>query len=639
MMSIRSSQLALIGLLVWGLWVALGGNLAWGEAAPRKSGGTSRSGRKDSPPAGTGKRSASPATGASDHESTDLAARPVAKVNDQMITWGELAQICMERQGTEVLESLVNKQLILDECNRLGITITQQQVDDEVVAIAGKFRLSVEQWIGMLQKERNISLHQYRNEIVWPMLALRQLSKDRIQVTDEQIDRAFESEYGAKVQASMILVSSKSAAQAIHGEVLAKPDDFGRLAKDKSEDKHSAAARGQLPPIRRHSGEPELEKVAFSLQPGQISPVLKLHDKFVILKCERHLQAAHIAPQFEAEARRKLADRILEENLRSVATELFQKLQADAKVVNVWNQPELRAKSPTVAATINGKPITVDQLRQACFDRHASELLKDEVNFRILRHALQEKGQQVTRQDLDQEIARAAESYGYLSPDGKPDVQRWLKEVEQTEGMSADIYLRDAVWPSVALKKLVAPTVKVTTEDFQKGFEANYGERVEVLAIVLGNQRTAEEVWKMARDNPAQAYFGELANQYSAESISRANFGEVPPIGRHGGQPLVEAEAFKLKPGELSGIVASGDKYVILKCLGRTVPVVGESEKEAVREELTKAIHEKKMRIAMAEEFDRLKDAAQVQELLASVSKAPSGGGRVRAQPVSQSNN
>ncbi|MDA0658593.1 MAG: peptidylprolyl isomerase [Planctomycetota bacterium] len=575
---------------------------------------------------------------ASKTSAENLAARPVARVNDQIITWQELAQQCLERHGVEVLESLVNKHLILEECGRRGVTITQQQVDDEIVAIAGKFKLSVENWIDMLQKERNISLTQYRNEIVWPTLALRELSQDRIQVDEREIDLAFESEYGVKVQVSMIMANSKKSAEAILKEVRANPDDFGRIAKDKSEDKHSAAARGLLPPIRKNAGDPDLERTAFAMQPNEISDVLKLNDKYIILKCERHIPAAHIAPQFEAEARKRLTDRIQENNLRSVASELFEKLQSDANIVNIWNQPELRQKMPQAAATVNGKSIPVEQLRQACFDRYAADVLDDEINYRVLNQALAQQGQRVTREDLDGEVDRAAESYGYLLPDGKPDRNRWLKEIESSEGMTVELYMKDAVWPSVALKKLVASSVKVSAEDFKKGFEANYGERVEALAIVLSNQRTAQEVWKMARDNPSQTYFGELANQYSTEQVSRANFGGIPPIGRHGGQPLVESEAFKLKAGELSGIVATGDKFVILRCLGRTAPVVGDAEKEAVRDELTKAIQEKKLRIAMAEEFDRLKAEAKVQNLIANLPGRADVSARVPAVPVSQSN-
>lgn len=175
--------------------------------------------------------------------------------------------------------------------------------------------------------------------------------------------------------------------------------------------------------------------------------------------------------------------------------------------------------------------------------------------------------------------------------------------------------MHDAVWPSVALKLLVTGQVQVTKEDLDKGFAANYGERVEVLAIVLGNQRQANTVWEMARNNPTDQFFGELASQYSIEPVSRGNFGKVPPIRQHGGQRLIEEEAFRLKAGELSGIIAVADKYILLRCLGRTRPVV--QEFAAVEAELRKDIEEKKLRMAMSKEFDRLKDSSRIENFLA----------------------
>jgi parvulin-like peptidyl-prolyl isomerase len=119
----------------------------------------------------------------------------------------------------------------------------------------------------------------------------------------------------------------------------------------------------------------------------------------------------------------------------------------------------------------------------------------------------------------------------------------------------------------------------------------------------------------MASANPATSYFGDLAHEYSIEPVSRANYGEVPPIQRHGGQPLLEDKAFDLEPGEMSGLISVGDKYVILKCLGRTKPIV--TQRADVEEELTRDIYEKKMRIAMADEFDRLKTSATIDNYLA----------------------
>ena len=243
-------------------------------------------------------------------------------------------------------------------------------------------------------------------------------------------------------------------------------------------------------------------------------------------------------------------------------------------------------------------------------------MLDSEINLKLLQQALKQKQKSVSQGEVNEEIGRAAEAYGCLTADKKPDVDRWLKDITEQEGMTVDTYIRDAVWPSVALKKLVADEVQVSDDDLKKGFEANYGERVEVLAIVVGNQRVAQEVWDMARSNLNSTFFGELASQYSIEPVSRANLGEVPPIRRYSGQPKIEEEAFSLtKEDPLSAVIAVADKYIIMYYTGRTQPVV--QSIDAVREELEKDLREKKLRLAMAQQFDRLKESAQIDNFLA----------------------
>ncbi|MCA9166690.1 MAG: peptidylprolyl isomerase [Planctomycetales bacterium] len=547
----------------------------------------------------------------------------VAVVNGQSIERKELGQQCVERYGNTVLESLVNKHLILDACRKQNIRITAEDIEAEIDRIAARFSFAKEHYLEMLRDQRNITAEQYRRDIVWPTLALQRLAADKLVVSQEELAREFESEYGEKVQVRMIALETQAKAEQILKEVKANPDSFGLAAKNHSQDPNSAAARGMIPPIRRHMGDANIEKACFALKPGEISPIVPALGQFLIFQCEKQLPAAHISPQYKQAAYDRLKERIVERKLRDEAGVRFADLQKSAKVVNVFNDPKLRQQQPGVAATINGVAITMQQLEDECIARHGINVLDSEINYRLLVQALKSKNVAVNSADIDAEVAMAAESYGYLTEQQKPDVQRWLKDVQESEGIAVETYIRDAVWPSVALKKLVAKSVEVTSDDLDKGFKANYGERVEVLAIVLGSQRKAQEVWDMARGNKTPQFFGELASQYSMEPVSKANMGEVPPIRRFSGQPQIEEEAFSLSAEDpLSAIVAMGDKYVIMYYLGKTEPVV--STPADVRDELARDIREKKTRLAMAQEFDRIRESAQIDNFLAGQSQAGS---------------
>ncbi len=589
------------------------------SAVPAKGGGItgkSLSRPSGSPPSG----GVIPATATAAASGPSTGKQPSAVVNGEPIMPDQLANECMRRFGKEVLETIVNKQLIWQECQKQGIKITEQDVEDEVERAATKFGLSTERYLSMLREERDINPDQYRREIIWPTIALRRLASARIQVTDEELRIAFESEFGPQVKVRMIAVFDPNTAAQIQKEAAAHPEKFPDLAKQHSKDPNSAASRGVIPPIRKHLGEPELERVAFGLKKGEVSPVIKVANQYLILRCEEHLVEQLIKSQDLPKVEQRLHDQIRDNKLREAAGKLFQTLQDQAQVVNVSNDPKLSQQMPGVAATINGGQITMKQLADDCIARHGKDVLEGEINRRLLEQELRRHNRQVTQPAIDEEITRAADSYAFHRPDGSPDVEGWLKSVTETEHMSVDLYVRDMVWPSVALKTIIGDKVQVTQEDLSKGFESNYGERVETLAIVVTNQREANKVWDMARNNPTEQFFGELAHQYSIEPISRANNGKVPPIRRFGGQPVIEEEAFRLKPGELSGIIGVGDKFIIMRCLGRTKPVV--KEFAAVQDELTKDIREKKIRLAMAEEFDRLRESAQIDNFLAKTTQS-----------------
>jgi parvulin-like peptidyl-prolyl isomerase len=551
--------------------------------------------------------------------------RVLAMVNGEEIQRNELAQECLSVYGKEVLESVLNKYLIVQYCEARQITVTQTDVNAEIERMARKFGLTTDQYLKMLKQERGIKPEQYATDIVWPMLALRRLAKDQITPSKQEVDRAIEAQYGEAIKARIIVLNDAEEARRVHQQATQNPDDFGALAKNHSKDP-SASYNGLIQPIRRHMGHAAIEKAAFALAEGQVSPVITVSlgkdeqqtlTQYVILKCEGRLPPMKVNPQLVED---RVRESIVEAKLRGVAAEIFKKVQDEAQVVNVYNDPAKKAQMPGVAATINGHPITIRELSEECLARHGTEVLEGAISRRLLEQALKKRNLSVTQRDIDAEIARAAASMGQKTAEGKPDVQKWLTMVEQEQGLSIDTYLRDSVRPSVALKKLVGE-VQVTGEDLQKGYEANYGKRVRCRAIVMANQRRAQEVWEQARANPTAEAFGQLAEEHSIEASSKALQGKVPPIQRHGGQPLLEKEAFSLEPGELSGIIQLGDKFVILFCEGHTEPTrVSFNE---VKQDIYNDIYEKKQRIAMAEVFNQLKDSAQIDNFLAGTTQSP----------------
>ena len=209
----------------------------------------------------------------------DKIPKVVALVNGQTITREKLAQECVRRFGPVVLDNLLNKYLILQACKASGINITQADVNNEIARTSNKFGLSTKLFLEAMEKERDITPEQYSSEIVWPMLALRALAADKIKVSPQEIDSVMQSEFGPKVQVRMIAISQADKAQQLYAAATAAPDTFRRIAKEQSEDAASASVEGLLPPIRRNSGDDQLEKIAFQLKPNEISPIFQVGER------------------------------------------------------------------------------------------------------------------------------------------------------------------------------------------------------------------------------------------------------------------------------------------------------------------------------------------------------------------------
>ena len=86
--------------------------------------------------------------------------------------------------------------------------------------------------------------------------------------------------------------------------------------------------------------------------------------------------------------------------------------------------------------------------------------------------------------------------------------------------MSIEIYMSRRGLALGGPEKAGGQQLPITDEDIKKGYEANYGPRARCRAIILNNQRKAQEVWEKARDNPTAEYFAKLAKEYSIDSAS-----------------------------------------------------------------------------------------------------------------------
>ncbi|WP_437190752.1 peptidylprolyl isomerase [Planctomicrobium sp. SH527] len=226
--------------------------------------------------------------GANTLASTANSAKVLAKVNGQSINYDVVARECVNRYGQEVLDTMINRLIIQQECERRNVTVSMQEVEEEVAKTAKKFNLPVDTWYKMLQSERKLTRVQYQQDVIWPMIALKKLAGQDVVVSEEDMRIGFERDYGPRVNARLILVDGNiRQASQIWERCQATPDEFDRIAREFSADPNTRPLGGVIPPIRKHGGSPQIEEQAFRMKVGEISPVIQVQEsRYVILKCE-----------------------------------------------------------------------------------------------------------------------------------------------------------------------------------------------------------------------------------------------------------------------------------------------------------------------------------------------------------------
>jgi foldase protein PrsA len=272
---------------------------------------------------------------ASATEAGQMAATKVARVGKEYITWQELANECIARHGKNILDNLINRKIIQQACDNDGIEISEAEVTKEIEKNAKNLGLAVDQYISWLEAEQNITVMQFRRDIVWPKLALRKLAGEDVKVTKADIKKAFERNYGPRVEARAIILDNSRRAREVWEKAHANPDDFEKLAQEFSVDPSSRALGGKIPPIPRHTGSDEVEKAAFKMKKGEISPVIQVGpdlNRYAILKCEG--RTVPTVTELSSDIEQILIDELREEKTQIAIAMVFEKLKNEARVDN-----------------------------------------------------------------------------------------------------------------------------------------------------------------------------------------------------------------------------------------------------------------------------------------------------------------
>jgi hypothetical protein len=290
---------------------------------------------------------------------SDYSQRVVAYIHGTVpISREELGEYLIARFGHDRLELFVHRRIIEMACQKRGIDVTEAEVNAAIDADCAKVGVERAAFINEVLTRRGKSLYEWKEDVIKPGLMLTKLcvAENRVKVSDDDLQQAFQAVYGPKVECRIIIwprAEEKFALQ-MYDKLRKSEEEFDRAARSQST-AELAAVGGRIRPIARFSGtHPDVEKEAYSLRPGEISRLIVTPQGTVCVKCDKLIPADPNA-SFEQlkEAMRK---EVFEKKVEAESRKLFMTLRDEAK-------PTLLLKKKTSAEELKRDVET--ELKQA----------------------------------------------------------------------------------------------------------------------------------------------------------------------------------------------------------------------------------------------------------------------------------
>lgn len=235
--------------------------------------------------------------------------RVVAVVNGDVITLSELKEEIISvnqspapggpQTQDQVLEAMIEAKLLEQEAKKLGIQVTEKDVDEAIVGVKTKFNLTDEQMTEVLKKQ-NLTLQAFRDQWRRQLIANKLIGtqvQGQIAVTADEIRKFYEENHGklepsSEVKISHILIpvtspEEEEQAQKLSLEVakLAKSGkDFRELAKKYSKDTSSSEKGGDLGYFKKGELAEELQKAVEEASVGEIVGPVRSSDGYHVIK-------------------------------------------------------------------------------------------------------------------------------------------------------------------------------------------------------------------------------------------------------------------------------------------------------------------------------------------------------------------
>jgi foldase protein PrsA len=259
----------------------------------------------------------------------------VAYVNGAPITRRDLGEELIRRKGRDLVDTMIHRKIMEQACQKAGVTVTDAELEADIQSVIKGTQLEERAIFEKFLKQQNMSLYEYKQDVVWKRVALRKLASGDLEVSEEEIRNAFESNYGEKVKCRVIFFPDKNkrAADTVWAAVSKDPQRFITYAKDQSIPSLASTAGDVY--VCRFTSLKVIETEAWRMKDGEISHVLELGDEgYAILLREKLVPPDPTKSLEDPEVRRQLVEGLKEKRTFAAAQNLFKRLEKEAVVQN-----------------------------------------------------------------------------------------------------------------------------------------------------------------------------------------------------------------------------------------------------------------------------------------------------------------
>ena len=254
----------------------------------------------------------------------------------------------------EAFDGAVSERLFQSQVAALGVEITDGEIDSVIQDVKRRNGLDDERLDEALRSQ-GLDRASYRKAVKRDLESMRLVQlkiRNKVKVTDEDVKNYWQThpqEFRAseEVRVRHIFLplprdadaADTARVNAIADKALARlkaGEDFAKVAREMSQGP-SASEGGELGWLRRGTVQPEVEKVAFALQPGEISGLIRTPPGIQLLKVEERRGGG--ARPLE-EVKEEVRDRLVNEQGDTYRTQYIAELRKDA-VIEV-KIPELK---------------------------------------------------------------------------------------------------------------------------------------------------------------------------------------------------------------------------------------------------------------------------------------------------------